>query len=201
MQTAEFRHVFACVYVRLHSVQRHFCVESKQFPCGRRETAEPSCLKALCVWSCTSSDTTKKKNFPSFFPSPHLYLCVFGDGVLNCFFCASYPEWLWNEERELILTRQRANHVSAPWASLFKMILMENIFVWVRDKEKGGKLICFCFFHLSKKPPNYPHNSGARKESFSSEAELIKLSWQFVWLSALFDLEFSTLKCKLHLKS
>jgi len=147
MQTAEFRHVFACVYVRLHSVQRHFCVESKQFPCGRRESAEPSCLKALCVWSCTSSDTTK--NFHSFFRSPHLYLCVYRDGVLNCFFCASYPEWLWNEERELILTGQQANRVSAPWAFLFKIILMENISVWLRDKEKGGKLNCFCFFFLS----------------------------------------------------
>lgn len=75
MQTAEFRHVFACVYVRLHSVQRHFCVESKQFPCGRRESAEPSCLKALCVWSCTSSDTTEILSlFLSF--SSSLPLCV-----------------------------------------------------------------------------------------------------------------------------
>lgn len=144
-------------------------------PVGGERVQSPPVLKlSVCG---PARPQTPQKYFPSFFPSPHLYLCVSGDGVLNCFFCASYPEWLWNEERVLILTRQRANRVSAPWASLFKMILMENISVRVRDNEKGGK----CFF------PLYPHNSGARKESFSSEVELIKLSWQFVWLSALFD--------------
>ncbi len=76
-------------------------------PVGRereraRASAEPSCLKTRRVWSCTSSDT--RKNFPSFFPSPYLYLCVQGGGVWNCFSCTSHPEWLWNEEREFILT-------------------------------------------------------------------------------------------------
>ncbi len=85
-----------------------------------RERAEHSCLKTRRVWSCTSSDT--RKNFPSFFPSPHLYLRVYGGGVWNCFSCISHPEWLWNEEREFILTRQRANRVSAPRAALFKRI-------------------------------------------------------------------------------
>lgn len=154
-------------------------------PVGGERVQSPPVLKlSVCG---PARPQTPQKNFPSFFPSPHLYLCVYGGGVLNCFFCISRPEWFWNEERELILTRQQANRVSAPWAALFKMILMENISVWVRDKAKGGKWICFCFFPLQKEKKN-PHNSGARKEGFSSEVELIKLSWQVVWSSALFKI-------------
>ncbi len=122
-------------------------------PVGReraRASAEPSCLKTRRVWSCTSSDT--RKNFPSFFPSPSsLPLCA-GRWGLELFLMHLAP-WMALKRGERVYPNN-PNSLSYLHPGLlclkgYVLPLMENISVWVRDKEKRDKLFSFlCFSSL-----------------------------------------------------